>query len=68
MVWVVAYIATVYAANWALNTYGLVGVGFGLMAPAGVFFAGLAFTFRDLTHESLGRGWCIVAILMGSLL
>ena len=30
-------------------------MGFGLMAPAGVYFAGLAFTFRDLTQEKLGR-------------
>lgn len=63
-----AYIATVYLANWALSTYGFIDIGFGLMAPAGVLFAGLAFTFRDLTHEALGRWWCIAAILVGSAL
>lgn len=63
-----AYVATVYLANWALKTYGFIDIGFGLMAPAGVLFAGLAFTFRDLTHEALGRWWCIVAILVGSAL
>lgn len=67
MIWFAAYIGTVYAANWALKTYGFIDVGFGLTAPAGVLFAGLAFTFRDLTHESLGRLFCIAAILLGSL-
>lgn len=63
-----AYIATIFAANWAIQRYGTVPVGFGLMAPAGVFAAGLAFTFRDLTHEWLGRSWVIVAILAGAAL
>lgn len=63
-----AYLATVYGANWALKTWGFVDIGFGLVAPAGVLFAGLSFTFRDLTHEALGRWWCIAAILAGSAL
>ena len=50
-----AFAATVWGANWALAKYGVVSIGFGLVAPAGVFFAGLAFTFRDLLHESSGR-------------
>ena len=68
MIWFVCYIATVYGANWALKTYGFIDVGFGLTAPAGVLFAGLAFTFRDLTHEALGRWWCLGAIAIGSVL
>jgi hypothetical protein len=64
----VAYIGTVYGANWALKEFGFIHIGFGLTAPAGVLFAGLAFTFRDLTHEALGRWWCIVAILVGAAL
>ena len=63
-----AYLLTIVAANWALTTYGFVSVGFGLMAPAGVFFAGLAFSLRDITHESLGRWWVIGAILVGAAL
>ena len=62
----VGYIATIFAANWAITTFGLVPVGFGLLAPAGVYFAGLAFTFRDLTQESLGRRAVLVAILVGA--
>lgn len=60
------YIGTIVAANWAIQTFGLVPVGFGLVAPAGVYFAGLAFTLRDLTQESLGRAWTIAAIILGA--
>jgi queuosine precursor transporter len=65
---VVCYIGTVFAANWAIERFGIVSVGFGLTAPAGVYFAGLAFTLRDITHDTLGRIWVLVAILVGALL
>lgn len=51
----VALVATVVAANWAIATFGFVPVGFGLVAPAGVYFAGLAFALRDVVHDTLGR-------------
>jgi uncharacterized PurR-regulated membrane protein YhhQ (DUF165 family) len=60
------YIATIFAANWAIQHLGLVNVGFGLVAPAGVYFAGLAFTLRDLTQNLLGRRFVILAILLGA--
>jgi queuosine precursor transporter len=66
--WLALYIATILAANWALTAFGLVPVGFGLLAPAGVYLAGLAFTFRDLTQEQLGRGWTFGAIVVGAAL
>lgn len=62
------YVATIFAANWAIVTFGPVPVGFGLMAPAGVYFAGLAFTFRDLTQDALGKRWTYAAILVGAAL
>lgn len=68
MLWLAAYIATIIGANWAIETFGIVPVGFGLAAPAGVYFAGLAFTFRDLTHERLGRWWTVGAIFAGAAL
>lgn len=40
----------------------------GLEAPAGVYFAGLAFTLRDLTQIALGRAVVVLAILMGAAL
>lgn len=67
----VAFVATVYGANWALSRYGIVPIGFGLMAPAGVYFAGLAFGLRDALHEAAGdawRVWVAAAIGTGALL
>ena len=63
-----AYVATIFAANWAIATFGPVPVGFGLMAPAGVYFAGLAFTLRDLTQEALGSRVVLGAIVVGAAL
>lgn len=62
------YVATIFLANWLITRYGIVPIGFGLSAPAGVYAAGAAFTLRDLTHEWLGRRWAIVAILSGAFL
>lgn len=64
---VVGYVLVIVLANWAIQTFGIVPVGFGLAAPAGVYFAGLAFTLRDLVQEQLGRRWTIVAILVGAV-
>ena len=62
------YIATIFGANWAIANVGVVPVGFGFVAPAGVYFAGLAFTFRDLVQEYLGRVPTVVAIAVGAAL
>ena len=74
----VAYVGTVIAANWALSHLGnspefpgaphTVPVWFGLTAPSGVLFVGLAFTLRDLTQEALGKWAVLVAILVGAVL
>jgi uncharacterized PurR-regulated membrane protein YhhQ (DUF165 family) len=66
MIPLIGYIAVIVLANWAIQTFGLVPVGFGLVAPAGVYFAGLAFTLRDLVQEQLGRAWTVGAILIGA--
>lgn len=63
-----AYILAIFGANWAIERFGFVPVGFGLMAPAGVFFAGLCFELRDLTQDTLGRAWVLAAIVVGALL
>ncbi len=62
------FIGTVWAANWAVQRYGVVNVGFGLEAPAGVWFVGLAFGLRDVTHHILGRATVIGCILVGAAL
>lgn len=61
-----AYVGTIFAANWAVDHYGVVPVGFGLMAPAAVYFVGLAFTLRDLVQESLGLAFVLLAIVVGA--
>lgn len=62
------FIATVWAANYAVKEWGFVSVGFGLEAPAGVYFAGLAFTLRDAVHRTLGRTVVIGCIGAGAAL
>jgi len=61
-----AFVATVFAANWAINRFGIVSVGFGLHAPAAVYFAGLAFTLRDLVQRTLGKLAVVAAIALGA--
>ncbi len=65
MIWFSCYIATIVLANFTLREFGIVDIGLGMSAPAGVFWAGLAFTFRDFTHEALGRKAVFCAIIMG---
>lgn len=60
------FVGTVIAANWALATYGIVPIGFGLYAPAGVFFAGLAFGLRDALHDLAGRRSVLASIATGA--
>jgi uncharacterized PurR-regulated membrane protein YhhQ (DUF165 family) len=62
------FLGCIVAANWAIETVGLVPVGFGLLAPAGVYFAGLAFTCRDLAQDRLGRWPIAGAIVVGAAL
>jgi uncharacterized PurR-regulated membrane protein YhhQ (DUF165 family) len=63
-----AYVATVPIANWLVDRFGAVPVGFGLRAPAAVYLVGIAFTLRDLLQEWAGRGWVVVGIVCGAAL
>jgi uncharacterized PurR-regulated membrane protein YhhQ (DUF165 family) len=63
-----AYIATIPAANLAVAHLGIVPVGFGQAAPAGVYLVGLALVLRDLAREALGRGAILAAIAVGTVL
>jgi uncharacterized PurR-regulated membrane protein YhhQ (DUF165 family) len=64
----VAYVACILAANWAIQTFGIIPIGLGLMAPAGVYFAGFTFAARNFTQQSLGRRWGFMAIVVGAAL
>lgn len=68
MIWLLIYVACIVGANLAITLFGFVPVGFGLLAPAGVYVAGAAFTARDLVQEHLGRRWTVGAILIGAAL
>ncbi len=60
--------AAVYAANWAIEQWGVVGLPLtGLEAPAGVYFAGLTFGLRDALHEVGGARWVVGAIVDSAL-
>lgn len=64
----VAFVATAIVANWLVEHYGVVPVGFGLEAPAAVYVAGAAFLLRDALHEVAGRLVVVVAIVTGAAL
>jgi queuosine precursor transporter len=68
MIWLLGYLGTIVAANWAITTFGVVPVAPGVLAPAAVFFAGLAFTLRDLLQDALGKRAVLGAIAGGALL
>ncbi len=64
--WLVVYVGVVVLANVLTTSLGPVQVGFGLVAPGGVYLAGLGFTARDFVQESLGRSWATWAVVLGS--
>lgn len=65
---VAAYLSTIVAANWLTAHYGLVPIGFGLMATAGTYAAGLAFVARDLVQDVAGRLAVLAALAVGGVL
>jgi uncharacterized PurR-regulated membrane protein YhhQ (DUF165 family) len=62
-----AYAASITAANYLTNQYGLVPVGLGLVTTAGTFAAGAALLLRDTVQDTLGKGWARVGIIFGAL-
>jgi uncharacterized PurR-regulated membrane protein YhhQ (DUF165 family) len=64
----IAFLATILAANYVTTEYGMVPVGFGLMATAGTYFAGLAFVLRDSVHKLGGRRLMFAVLIAGALL
>ncbi|OOC50873.1 MULTISPECIES: VUT family protein [Nocardiopsis] len=62
------YVSTIPAANLAIVYIGVLPVGFGYAAPAGVYVAGLALILRDVAREKAGRGAVLLAIPVGTVL
>ncbi|MGK8559547.1 VUT family protein [Nocardia gipuzkoensis] len=65
---VLAYLGSVVAANWLIEQFGIVGVGFGLMAPAGVFVVGPALVLRDGVQYLWGKPIALAALVIGALI
>jgi uncharacterized PurR-regulated membrane protein YhhQ (DUF165 family) len=66
VIYLALYILSIVAANATLAVVGLIPVGWGLMAPAGVLWAGVALTLRDLVHDRLGAPFTLCAIVAGA--
>jgi uncharacterized PurR-regulated membrane protein YhhQ (DUF165 family) len=63
-----AFIGCILAANYVTTRYGMVPVGFGLMATAGTYFAGLSFVIRDSLHDAADKRWTLAVIAAGAAL
>lgn len=64
----VGYVGTVIGANAAVEHYGFVPVGFGYLAPAGVYFVALALVLRDLVQYTLGKRVMLAALAVAAVL
>lgn len=62
------FLVAIVAANVATSRYGLVPVGFGLVATAGTYFAGLCFVLRDAVQDTGGRVLTLAVVAAGALL
>lgn len=63
---IATFLTLVIAANWLTAEYGLVPVGFGLVATAGTWAAGLVLVARDLVHDAGGRLAVLACIAVGA--
>lgn len=63
-----AFLGCIVAANVLTAEYGMVGVGFGLIATAGTWTAGLALLARDAVQDTAGRLAVAGCIVIGALL
>lgn len=61
----VAFLACILLANYVTTEYGLIPVGFGLMATAGTYLAGATFVLRDTVQDGLGKLAVFGLIILG---
>ena len=59
------YLATIVGANWAVHRFGVVPVGLGLLAPAGVYFVSAALVLRDAVQYVAGKPVALGAMAIG---
>ena len=60
------YAGMIFLSNLLLKKYGLIHVGFGLMAPAGVFCAAITFPARDIVQRFGGFWAGAIAVFAGA--
>ncbi|RJO71038.1 VUT family protein [Nocardia panacis] len=65
---VLAYLGAVVAANWLIERFGVVPVGFGLSGPAGVFLVGPALVLRDGVQYLWGKPVALLTLAVGAVL
>ena len=70
----VVYVASIAGANWMIGHVGrqvgpnhVLPVGFGLVAPSGVYLAALTFVARDLVQRTAGVRVGLLAVVVGAL-
>lgn len=75
MIYLLGYLLTIPLANWFIGHVGdcahgpcVIPVWWGLYAPSGVLWTGLAFSLRDAVQERLGRWWTTGTIIAGAVL
>lgn len=72
----IIYVTAIAGSNWLISHVGipaghgthLTDVGFGLVAPSGVWAAAVSFPARDIIQRLGGRWLGIFAILLGALI
>lgn len=62
---IAVYVAAIVAANVLTARFGLVPVGFGLIATAGTYAAGVALLSRDFVQRYAGVRWSLAAVGVG---
>jgi uncharacterized PurR-regulated membrane protein YhhQ (DUF165 family) len=65
---VVSFLGAVLLANWLIDNIGVVPVGFGMTAPAGVYALAPALLLRDLVQWMLGKPVAGAALAAGAVL
>jgi uncharacterized PurR-regulated membrane protein YhhQ (DUF165 family) len=63
----VAFLGCIIAANVVTSSLGMVTVGFGLIATAGTYFAGVTFILRDALQDTGGKIATIIVIAIGAV-
>lgn len=65
---IAAFLGLAVAANVLTAEFGMMPVGFGLIATAGTWAAGLVLLARDWVHDSAGRWAVLACIAAGAVL